>query len=91
MAHFANVNDDNIVTQVIVINNDNCHGGTFPDSEPYGQAYIASIGLPGRWLQCSYNSQFRGKYPGPNWVYDPDTDTFDAPAAPEDTTDERGN
>ena len=53
MAHFAQV-DQNKVQQVIVIANDDCGGGEFPESEPIGQAFIASLGLDGLWLQCSY-------------------------------------
>lgn len=64
MAHFAQINDDNTVQQVIVIANDDCGGGDFPESEPIGQAFIASIGLTGQWLQTSYHANFRGKYAG---------------------------
>jgi hypothetical protein len=78
MAHFAQINDQNIVEQVIVISNDDAPGD-FPESEPIGQAFIASIGLTGTWLQTSYNSNFRGTYAGSGMEYDPDTDTFIAP------------
>jgi hypothetical protein len=40
MAHFAHINDDGIVRDVIVISNADCGGGEFPDSEPIGQAFI---------------------------------------------------
>ena len=50
MAHFAQVTD-NIVRNVIVIDNSDCGGGDFPDSEPIGQAFISSIGIDGDWLQ----------------------------------------
>ena len=63
MAHFARISD-NIVQQVIVVSNDDCGGGDFPDSEPVGQAFIASLGLAGDWKQTSYNANFRGKYAG---------------------------
>lgn len=91
MAHFAQINDDNIVQQVIVVSNDDCGGGDFPDSEPIGQEFIASIGLQGNWLQTSYHANFRGAYAGIGYTYDATTDTFNPPAAPEETTDERGN
>lgn len=70
MAHFAQINNDNVVQQVIVISNDDCGGGNFPASEPIGQAFIAAIGLTGTWLQCSYNANFRGAYPGPGYEWD---------------------
>ena len=50
MAHFAKVVND-VVEQVIVVANDDCAGGEFPESEPVGQAFIASLGLDGLWLQ----------------------------------------
>lgn len=76
MAHFAKINDDNIVEQVIVIANDDCGGGDFPDSEPIGQAFIAGIGLTGTWLQTSYHASFRGAYAGPGMIYDEEQDEF---------------
>ena len=63
MAHFALV-VENIVEQVNVIANENCDDLPFPESEPVGQAYIASMGIEGEWLQTSYNGNFRGCYAG---------------------------
>ena len=82
MAHFAQV-DNNIVRNVIVIDNSDCAGGDFPDSEPIGQAFIASIGIDGDWLQTSYNNNFRGTYAGQGMTYDPVLDEFVSPIQPE--------
>lgn len=82
MAHFAQVSDG-IVQTVIVVSNDDCAGGDFPDSEAAGQAFIASLGLAGEWKQTSYNNNFRGTYAGIDYTYDPDTDTFTPPPTPE--------
>ena len=62
MAHFANVSNG-VVTQVIVVSNDDA------PTEAAGQAFIASIGLAGTWIQTSYNNNpvegaSRGKYAG---------------------------
>lgn len=76
MAHFAQIDDANMVTQVIVISNDDCGGGNFPESEPIGQAFIASLGFTGTWLQTSYSGSFRNVYAGINYTYDPQTDQF---------------
>jgi len=76
MAHFAEINNDNVVLRVINISNDDCGGGNFPESEPIGQAFIASLGIEGTWLQTSYNANFRGAYAGISMVYDTTTDTF---------------
>jgi hypothetical protein len=69
MAHFAKV-DNNIVQEVIVISNDDCNNLPFPESEPVGQAFIASLGLGGDWLQTSYNATFRLNYAGPGMTFD---------------------
>ena len=62
MAHFAQVSNG-IVQQVIVVSNDDA------PTEAAGQAFIASIGLAGTWIQTSYNNNLiegasRGKYAG---------------------------
>ena len=80
MAHFALV-QANTVCSVIVVDNADCGGGEFPDSEPIGQAFIASIGLEGDWAQTSYSSSFRSAYAGIGYTFD--GDEFIAPAAPE--------
>ena len=79
MAHFAHI-IDNIVHRVIVVSNDDCGGGDFPESEPIGQAFIASLGLAGEWRQTSFNSNFRSKYAGIGDRYDAELDEFVSPA-----------
>lgn len=78
MAHFARIEKD-IVQQVIVVSNDDCGGGDFPESEPIGQTFIASVGLTGEWLQTSYNANFRGVYAGIGFTYDANLDEFVPP------------
>jgi len=82
MAHFAKMNG-NIVEQVIVVSNNDVDNLPFPESEPLGQAFIASIGLGGDWLETSYNNNFRGTYAGIGYTYDAALDIFVAPAQPE--------
>jgi hypothetical protein len=84
MAHFAQV-DNGIVTQVIVISNDDAPD-PFPESEALGQAFIASLGLGGQWVQTSYHGTFRGCYAGIGYTYDPDLDEF-IPPEPEPEVD----
>jgi hypothetical protein len=69
MAHFALVTE-NIVENVIVVANSDCGGGDFPESEPVGQAFIASLGLTGQWLQTSYSGSFRGHFAGASYTFD---------------------
>jgi len=78
MAHFAKV-ENNIVGEVIVVANSDCGGGEFPESEAIGQAFIASLGIEGEWLQTSYSGSFRGLYAGIGFEYDEDSDTFVVP------------
>jgi hypothetical protein len=78
MAHFARI-DNGVVREVIVINNNDCGGGDFPESEPIGQAFIVSIGLTGEWRQTSYNGNFRCCYAGIGYTYDADLDEFVPP------------
>jgi len=78
VAHFAQVTE-NIIRDVIVIDNSDCGGGEYPDSEPIGQAFIASIGIDGDWLQTSYHANFRGLYAGQGMTYDPTLDEFVSP------------
>jgi len=69
MAHFALV-ENGLVNQVIVVSNDDIEELPFPESEPIGQAFIASLGIVGSWLQTSYNGNFRGCYAGVGFSYD---------------------
>lgn len=79
MAHFAEIDETNTVLTVIVVNNETIDYLAFPESEPVGQAFIASIGLEGRWLETSYNDNFRGVYAGVGYIYDETLDEFIAP------------
>jgi len=78
MANFVNMSG-NKCGQVIVIANADCNDLPFPESEPIGQAYIASLGIEGDWLQTSYNGNFRGCYAGIGYTWN-GTD-FVAPAS----------
>jgi hypothetical protein len=79
MAHFAKINSDGVVEQVIVVDNKDCGDLDFPESEAIGQAFIKSIGLDGTWKQTSYNSNFRSKYSGIGDRYDSELDEFVSP------------
>lgn len=79
MAHFARINTHNKVEEVIVVNNDVLLDEEGKESESLGQAFIASLGLEGTWLQCSYNGNIRGVYPGIGFTYDAELDKFVQP------------
>jgi hypothetical protein len=82
MAHFAKI-ENGIVREVNVINNADCGGGDFPESEAIGQAFIASLGIAGEWKQTSYSGSFRSKYAGIGDTYDAVNDVFVAPTIEE--------
>lgn len=70
MAYFAQLDETNTVTEVIAVNNETLDFLPFPESEPIGQEFIASLGFTGTWLQTSYNSNFRGTYAGIGFLFD---------------------
>jgi len=83
MGHFALIDSANIVREVIAVANAAMDDLPFPESELIGQAMLAESGFTGIWLQCSYNGNFRGCYPGSGYTYDQALDVFLPPAQPE--------
>jgi hypothetical protein len=81
MAHFARIDSNNIVQEVIVVNNDVVIDENGDEQEALGQAFIASLGMEGTWLQCSYSGGFRGTFPGFGFAYDSVSDEFVAPVS----------
>jgi len=79
MAHFAKINENNIVEEVIVVNNSDCQNLSFPESEAIGQSFLLSIGLEGNWKQTSYIKSFRKNFASIGYSYDSDLDAFVAP------------
>ena len=78
MAYFAQLDDANVVLRVIAVG-DNDAPDPFPESEPLGQAFIASLGLEGVWKQTSYHGTFRAHYAGIGYTYDAAADVFIPP------------
>jgi hypothetical protein len=76
MAHFAKIDENKIVQQVIVVTNEDCGNLEFPESETIGQSFINSIGLNGVWIQTSYNGNFRKNYAGMGYTYDESRNAF---------------
>lgn len=94
MAHFAKINADNIVENVLVV----------PDEQEHrGKEYLNELGIEGRWIQTSYNSKIRKKFAGigdeylekedafrsstpfPSWVWNEKSWVWEAPTPkPED-------
>jgi hypothetical protein len=81
MAHFAEIDENNIVTRVLVVGD---------DQEDRGQEFLADdLGLGGTWKKTSYNTQggvhanggtpFRKNYAGIGYSYDETLDAFIPP------------
>lgn len=80
MANFAQLDENYIVTEVIVVNNETINDLPFPESEPVGVAFLQSLfGLTTFWKQTSYNANFRKNYAGIGYTYDLVLDAFIAP------------
>ena len=70
MAHFAKLNEENIVTQVIVINNSDITNSRGREEETIGIKYCQKLlGESTTWKQTSYNNNFRGNYAGIGYTY----------------------
>jgi hypothetical protein len=86
MAHFAKI-ENNIVTQVIVINNEVITNNKGKEVEQLGIDFCKSLyGADTEWVQTSYNGTFRGKYAGVGNIYDSALDIFKSPTIEETIT-----
>ena len=73
MAHFAELNDNKVVTRVVVIGNDiPANGGTLEDNDMHidGEKFCIKLFKGGIWKQTSYNNNFRKQYAGIGYTYD---------------------
>jgi hypothetical protein len=77
MAHFAELDETNVVKQVIVVHN-NALLDNGVESEAKGIAFCQSL-FGGDWIQTSYNSNIRKNYAGIGYFYDSERDAFIPP------------
>ena len=78
MAHFAQLNEENLVTQVIVVANQDTADQDGVENEAIGIEFCTNL-LGGRWVQTSYNANIRKNYAGIGYKYDKDLDAFIPP------------
>ena len=78
MAHFAQLNEDNIVTQVIVVANQDTADKDGVENEAIGIEFCTNL-LGGKWVQTSYNANIRKNYAGIGYKYDATLDAFIPP------------
>jgi hypothetical protein len=80
MAHFAELDANNVVLNVLVVSNDDITDDNGQEQEALGIAFLQQLfGAGTRWVQTSYNANFRGKYAGIGDTYDSVADVFVAP------------
>lgn len=84
MAHFAKLDSDNIVTQVITLSNEVLLDEYGNENEQIGKDFIETILGPGTWVQTSYNGNIRKNYAGVGYKYDSTRDAF-IPPKPHDS------
>lgn len=82
MAHFAQLDENNIVQQVIVISNDDLLDENGVEQESLGVAVCEAVAGAGSWKQTSYNGNFRKKYAAIGDIYNADVDVFYNPVGP---------
>jgi hypothetical protein len=78
MAHFAELDAQNVVMRVIVVDNNVLLDENGQESEAAGVSLCQSL-FGGNWVQTSYNRKFRKNYAGKGFTYDPQRDAFIPP------------
>jgi hypothetical protein len=78
MAHFAQLNEENLVTQVIVVANQDTADQDGVENEAIGIEFCTNL-LGGTWKQTSYNGNIRKNYAGVGYKYDAALDAFIPP------------
>lgn len=78
MAHFAKLDANNVVTQVIVVGNKDTSDAAGVEKEHIGAAFCERL-FGGTWKQTSYNGNMRKNYAGIGYTYDAGRDAFIPP------------
>jgi hypothetical protein len=78
MAHYCKLDENNIVTEVIVIDNKDTADANGVEKEYIGAAYCERL-FGGTWKQTSYNGNIRKNYAGIGYTYQADIDAFVPP------------
>jgi len=82
MAHFAQLDENNIVQRIIVVSNDDIVDDNGIEQEGLGIAVCQAITGGGTWVQTSYNGSFRKKYASIGDKYEASADLFYGPVSP---------
>ena len=80
MAHFAQLDQNNVVIQVIVVNNEDLLDDNDVEQESLGVTFLQGLlGSDTTWKQTSYNGNMRKNYAGVGYTYDSTRDAFIPP------------
>jgi hypothetical protein len=81
MAHFACLDENNIVTQVIVVSNEDTSDVNGNEVEEIGVAFCKKLlGADTNWKQTSYNGNFRKRYAGIGYSFSEELNAFIPPS-----------
>ena len=72
MAHFAELDENNILTKVIVVHNNELLDGE-TESEAKGVEFCSTLFGHTNWVQTSYNNNVRKQFAGTGYTYDSDS------------------
>jgi hypothetical protein len=78
MAHFAELDENNVVKRVIVVGNADTSDAHGVEKEHIGAAFCERL-LGGTWKQTSYNGNMRKRYAGIGFTYNAALDAFVPP------------
>ncbi len=80
MAHFCQIDENNVVTQVIVVSNEDTSDSNGVEDEAIGIAFCKKLlGANTNWKQTSYNNNMRVRYAGIGYSYNEELDAFIPP------------
>lgn len=83
MAHFAKIDENNVVIQVVVVDNKDTADASGVEKEHIGAAFLERL-LGGTWKQTSYNGNKRKNYAGMGYTFDAVRDAFIPPKPSDD-------
>jgi len=78
MAHFAELDGNNVVLRVVVIGNADTSDANGVEKEHIGAAFCERL-FGGTWKQTSYNGNMRKRYAGIGYTFNAELDAFVAP------------
>jgi hypothetical protein len=78
MAHFAEIDENNIVLRVVRVENDVITNKAGIEDWSLGVSFLQNL-FGGRWIQTSYNASFRKHFAGVGFAYDPQENVFVPP------------